>query len=163
MLGMMLSELAKVDEWLDGYVSQEYRDQPLAQDWARISKVIEELGEAINELILLTGQNPRKARTEDDTQLLNELADVVLTGMLAMLHFTKSDVRVGGILIDKTQAIGVRMVKAKANPNRHYTHPDTCKPAVTWNNPHDLCPECGIRWCERSPLCPRGTYDRHPR
>lgn len=42
-----------IDYWLDQSVGLEYIKQPLAQDWARISKVAEELGEAINERIVL--------------------------------------------------------------------------------------------------------------
>lgn len=48
------------DEWLDGSVSHYYKLEPLAQDWARVAKVSEEVGEAIAELIAATGQNPRK-------------------------------------------------------------------------------------------------------
>jgi hypothetical protein len=80
-------------------VSQIYLDQPMAQDWARISKVIEELGEVIAELILWTGQNPRKG---DDAQAYNrmlaELADTVFTGIYAMMHFTKDTHEVRKIL-----------------------------------------------------------------
>lgn len=79
-----------VDAWLDSKCGPLYLKQPLAQDWARVSKVSEELGEAIAQLIIFTGQNPRKS--EDGNaypMLLAELADVVLTGILAMQHFTK--------------------------------------------------------------------------
>jgi hypothetical protein len=84
--------LEAIDLHLDAEVGQDYLEQPLAQDWARIAKVQEECGEAIAELILWTKQNPRKAlrgdtRTKDD--VLKELADVVITGALAMQHFTK--------------------------------------------------------------------------
>jgi hypothetical protein len=79
------------DEWLDTKVGSLYKGQPLAQDWARISKVAEELGEAIEKFILATGQNPRKPqeRTAMD-DCLGELADVAWTGVLAIQHFTKS-------------------------------------------------------------------------
>jgi hypothetical protein len=39
-----------IDAWLDRAVSGMYTDQPLAQDWARLSKVAEELSEALEEL-----------------------------------------------------------------------------------------------------------------
>lgn len=79
-----------VDQMLDDKVDSEYQEQPLAQDWARVCKVSEELGEAIAELILYTGQNPRKGR--DTTRLhnlLSELADTAMTGVYAIQHFTK--------------------------------------------------------------------------
>jgi hypothetical protein len=77
-----------LSDWLDKNVSQEYKDQPLAQDWARIAKVQEELGEAIAEFISWSGQNPRKPRklsARDD--MCKELADTVLTGIYALCHF----------------------------------------------------------------------------
>jgi NTP pyrophosphatase (non-canonical NTP hydrolase) len=83
-----------VDEILDAKVSTQYKDQPLAQDWARVSKVIEEAGEAVSELISYTGQNPRKQLDESAwTRLMQELADTALTAVYAIQHFTK-DVRV---------------------------------------------------------------------
>ena len=79
-----------VDRILDRDVSEHYQEQPLAQHWARVAKVQEELGEAIAELILWTGQNPRKS--QDDSarrRLLLELADTAMTGIYAIQHFTK--------------------------------------------------------------------------
>ena len=61
-----LNDLAKIVEWmdndLDGAVAEKYKGQPLAQDWARVAKLSEEVGEAIDALIGITGQNPRKGR-----------------------------------------------------------------------------------------------------
>ncbi len=84
--------LSRIDEHLDAEVGQRYKDEPLAQDWARVTKVSEEVGEAIAELILWTQQNPRKVLRGDTGSrdgLLKELADVVITGALGMQHFTK--------------------------------------------------------------------------
>jgi hypothetical protein len=82
-----------IDKWLDEKTSQQYLDQPLAQDWARCSKVIEELGEAIQRLIGFTGQNPRKQPEDVDgekMQFLFEMTDVIFTAIACMQHFTKS-------------------------------------------------------------------------
>jgi hypothetical protein len=79
-----------VDEILDRNVAQIYKDQPLAQDWARVSKGIEEKGEAIAELILATGQNPRKGIDSlAYERLMAELADTAMTYIYAIQHFTK--------------------------------------------------------------------------
>lgn len=79
-----------VDEYLDSKVSSAYRLEPLAQDWARVAKVIEETGEAVNELIAWTGQNPRKPTDPAAfDRMLKELADAALTGVYAIQHFTK--------------------------------------------------------------------------
>lgn len=85
-----VESVALIDEWLDGAVADAYQGQPLAQDWARVAKVVEEAGEAIEALIAWTGQNPRKPRRpEARDELLSELADVALTAILGMQHFTK--------------------------------------------------------------------------
>lgn len=94
----------RVDEILDANVSQIYKEQPLAQDWARIAKVIEETGEAINELILYTGQNPRKGEhPEQYWKMLMELADTALTSIYALQHFTK-DIAVTKEILRTTSA-----------------------------------------------------------
>lgn len=113
MLAQILIELAQVDAWLDDAVSPAYKAQPLAQDWARLSKVGEKLGEAIDAFILHTGQNPRKPQEDCMDEVLGELADVALTAILCMLHFTKDESKAGAVLVDKVQAIGRRMGQAK--------------------------------------------------
>lgn len=78
-----------LSQWLDDNVSEAYKNQPLAQDWARISKVSEELGEAIAEFISWTGQNPRKPINDSARkQMMLELADTALTAIYAMIHFS---------------------------------------------------------------------------
>ena len=81
--------ISNVDFWLDQEVAKEYRDQPLAQDWARTSKVLEEAGEAVQALIGYTGQNPRKGFTHSREQFLSELADVAITAIMGIQHFLK--------------------------------------------------------------------------
>jgi hypothetical protein len=84
------SIVTEVDEILDRLVSTQYKDQPLAQDWARVAKIQEETGEAIAELILATGQNPRKPQDNHARErLLCELADTAMTAVYAIQHFTK--------------------------------------------------------------------------
>lgn len=87
-------ELRSLVEWMDDYLdsaaSDTYQEQPLAQDWARVSKATEEAGEAIDALIGMTGQNPRKGTYGTIDDLLAELADVALTGFYGMQHFTKN-------------------------------------------------------------------------
>lgn len=99
-----------VDIRLDRDVSTIYLDQPLAQDWARVSKVIEELGEAIAELISWTGQNPRKPQDSEALgKLLAELADVSATAILAIQHFTKDPIITKNICESRMSRIGQRI------------------------------------------------------
>jgi hypothetical protein len=104
LLMVMPQVIKKVDEHLDAEVAQQYKDQPLAQDWARVAKLSEEIGEAVSELILMTGQNPRKGEhPEVRVKLLAELADVALGGIYAIQHFTKD--------LPETQAVLVAAQK----------------------------------------------------
>jgi hypothetical protein len=90
MTAINLRTVETVDTWLDSAVSPLYREMPLGQDWARVAKVIEEIGEAVAELILYTGQNPRKGtHPERYENLLNELADTAMSAIYAIQHFTK--------------------------------------------------------------------------
>jgi hypothetical protein len=98
-IGCLLQIVRDVDEWLDAAVSQDYKDQPLAQDWARVCKESEERGESIAELILATGQNPRKGTDPEAAgRLLMELADRVVTPFFAIQHFTKDERRTWAIV-----------------------------------------------------------------
>lgn len=119
MINIDAETVRRVDEWLDDAVDDSYRGDSygqvsLAQDWARVAKAAEEAGEAISALIACTGQNPRKGvcGTEDD--LLNELADVALTGILAIQHFTKSTDKTARVLAAKVEALGRRVPAPEA-------------------------------------------------
>ena len=108
--------IESIDKWLDNHCSKDYINQPLAQDWARAAKVIEELGEAIEKLILFTGQNPRKKRYPEARQeFLNEMADVVFTAILCMQHFSNNTTVVKSILKKKLAAIAERAIEDGAN------------------------------------------------
>lgn len=104
-----------LDEWLDENVAQEYKDQPLAQHWARVGKVIEELGETITALIGVTGQNPRKGVTHGWDDVVEELADTQITAILAIQHFTKDEEQTRQILEDRWNYRLRKMKEAQNN------------------------------------------------
>src|ERR1700677_4925717 len=80
----------QVDAWLDNNTGLDYQYYPLAQHWGRVAKITEEAGEAIAELILWTGQNPRKPIDATAYErMLQELGDVATTAIYAIQHFTK--------------------------------------------------------------------------
>ena len=97
----VIPAIVRIDKWLDDNVSEEYKAQPLAQDWARVAKMTEELGEAIDAFIGLTGQNPRKGYYGTRDDLLDELADAALASILAIQHFTKDEAETVVILITR--------------------------------------------------------------
>lgn len=101
-----------IDDWLDSSVDEEYINQPMAQDWARISKVIEELGEAVSNYIGVTGQNPRKGVYSTTRDVNEELADTAWTAIFAIQHFTKDAEKTATILAQRLDRIYARAVKA---------------------------------------------------
>jgi NTP pyrophosphatase (non-canonical NTP hydrolase) len=104
-------DVLAIDKWLDADVAQQYKQQPLAQHWGRTAKVIEELGEAISELISLTGQNPRKGPPDQAAyeRLMDEIADVAWTAIFCLQHFTKNTVDTEDILARRLARIRSRI------------------------------------------------------
>lgn len=94
----MADAVAFIDDWLDAGVPENY--SALAQHWARVAKCSEEVGEAIECLIAWTGQNPRKGPPDPHMYgpMLDELADVALTAIIAIQHFVKDTDETGTIL-----------------------------------------------------------------
>lgn len=90
--------LSWVDAHLDRLAGDLYQREPLGQDWARISKVAEELGEVIGAFIIHTGQNPRKPQADMLEQVKEELADTALTAIFCLQHFTKDSTETADLL-----------------------------------------------------------------
>lgn len=112
-----MSEVGKavteVNDWLDGDVPEWYTDAAesgeLAQHWARIAKIQEEAGEVIEAFMGLTGNNPRKGKTDNYEEFLGEIADVAATGVLAIQHFTNDWNETERILWDKLISLRERV------------------------------------------------------
>jgi len=100
--------IAAINDWIDGQSARLYQDQPAAQDWARVAKCAEESGEAVAALIGMTGQNPRKGVTHTVDDLLGELADVAVTALAAIQHFTGDAEVTQRVLEDKVAYIAAR-------------------------------------------------------
>lgn len=83
-LGM---EIAALSEWVDMYPPNATRDAE-AQAWGRLSKISEEVGEAVAAFVGATNQNPRKGHTHGPDAVQKELLDVALTALCAYEHFT---------------------------------------------------------------------------
>ena len=111
-LERVLDIIHVVDLWLDSEVAPGYQAQPLAQDWARVTKAGEEVGEAIDALIGFTGQNPRKGTYGSREDLLKELGDIAVTGMFAIQHFTKSADETASVLMNALEKAAARAAEA---------------------------------------------------
>jgi NTP pyrophosphatase (non-canonical NTP hydrolase) len=97
----ILAAIERLDDWLDEYTSNAYKIQPMAQDMARVAKAGEEAGEAFEAFLGWTGQNPRKGVSKTLDDVLSELADVVLSGVLGIQHFTKDKEETKEILLKR--------------------------------------------------------------
>lgn len=84
--------ISEIDKYLDENVGHAYKTMtPLPQHWARLSKIGEEFGEAIDAFIGITGQNPRKGIYSSMEELEKELFDTAATALLAREHFFKDE------------------------------------------------------------------------
>ena len=91
-MNTVFPKLGEYDQLIDDGAGLEYKEQPLAQDWARVGKVIEELGETVGNLIGYTAQNHRKGEYSSQDEMLIEMCDVLITALLGIQHFTKDEV-----------------------------------------------------------------------
>jgi NTP pyrophosphatase (non-canonical NTP hydrolase) len=80
----LFADIAALNAWLD-------RSNPASQheDAMRLFKIMEEAGEVAEAYIGMVGQNPRKGVTHTLDDVLGELADVVMTALCAIQHFTQ--------------------------------------------------------------------------
>lgn len=85
----LLEDVEIVDAHIDAATAPDYRAQPLALHWARVTKVCEEAGEVWAALSKWTGENPRKGACGTREDLLGELGDTVSAALCAIQHLTK--------------------------------------------------------------------------
>jgi NTP pyrophosphatase (non-canonical NTP hydrolase) len=76
-----------------------------ADDGMRLLKLVEEAGEVAEAYIGMMGQNPRKGVTHDMHDVQLELADVAITALCAIQHFTKDIVQTKFVVYEKLTKI----------------------------------------------------------
>lgn len=91
--------LQRMNAHIDNGTSPRYHENPLAAAWGRIAKIGEEFGEVIEAFIGETGQNFRKQGVSTRADTMRELADVVVTATLAMMHLSGDPQAVKDILL----------------------------------------------------------------
>jgi len=96
----LFADISDITAWLD-------KSNPTGphEDAMRVLKLLEEAGEAAAAYVGLTGQNPRKGVTHKMDDLLNELADVAITALCAMQHFTQDETVTRAYLASKVDRI----------------------------------------------------------
>jgi hypothetical protein len=95
----VFAEIEAVNAWLDQNPRNPHEDS------MRVMKVGEEFGEAVAAYIGMTGQNPRKGVTHTESDLMAELADVAITALCAIQHFTGSREATRNAIADKLWVI----------------------------------------------------------
>ena len=113
-LGTILSTLMEVSDYIDNHTSSQYLESELTLNLAKIVKLAGEVGEAAEAYITMTGGNYRKPATFGEEEYLGEVADVVLTGILLILHHTGSPAVTGNVLVTKIEQTVTRMQQHKA-------------------------------------------------
>lgn len=101
------AELVALSRWIDESPANAARDAE-ARTWGRVSKVAEECGEVVSEMIAWTGQNPRKVAYPDASKVIKELADVAVTALGAIEHLTGNQGRAMDLLIQHLHSVVVR-------------------------------------------------------
>jgi len=96
----LFAHVAAITGWLDAS-----NPGTPHEDSMRVLKLVEEAGEAAAAYIGMVGQNPRKGVTHTRDQFLAELADVALTALCAMQHFTQDADATRSVLATKVERI----------------------------------------------------------
>lgn len=105
----LFADIKDITAWLD-----ESNSAGPHEDSMRVLKLVEEAGEAAAAYIGMVGQNPRKGVTHTQDELLKELADVAITALCAMQHFTQNEAVTRFYLASKVQQIITRSGITKA-------------------------------------------------
>jgi NTP pyrophosphatase (non-canonical NTP hydrolase) len=105
----LFADISDITAWLD-------KSNPSGphEDSMRVLKLTEEAGEAAAAYIGMVGQNPRKGVTHTQDDLLKELADVAITALCAMQHFTQDKAVTRAYLASKVHGIITRSGVSKA-------------------------------------------------
>lgn len=99
----MYTDIEAINRWLDSS-----NPNTAHEDAMRVLKLVEEAGEAASAYIGKVGQNPRKGITHTRDELLWELADVAITALCAMQHFTQDSKETARVISEKLAAIQKR-------------------------------------------------------
>lgn len=98
-LERLLTIIREVDAHLDSRTASEYREQPLARHWSRITKVCSEAGEVMDALSKATGENPRKGVCGTWDEVTGELGDVLCAAAFAIQHVTKDEAATASVIM----------------------------------------------------------------
>lgn len=78
-------QLVRLSRWVDEHPRNAGRDRE-ALGWHRVTKAVEEAGEALAEWLLFTGGNPRKPEGSTVEPVIEELLDTAVAALGAIEH-----------------------------------------------------------------------------
>lgn len=96
-----------ISVWMD--TSESYKGlDPEAHMWRRCMKITEEAGEVFEALAGALGENPRKGKTHEMTDVVEELLDVALAALAAVEHLTGNVALSEVMLLNKAKRVRER-------------------------------------------------------
>lgn len=101
----MYSDIKDITDWVN---RSNVGLDPKVDACSRVLKIAEEVGEAAQAYTGFIGQNPRKGVTHTKEQLLDELADIVITALCALQYFTDDEVWTQYVVSNKIHVIRER-------------------------------------------------------
>lgn len=128
----LITPIVDITAWLDA-------ENPSGrhEDSMHVLKLIEEAGEAAAAYIGMVGQNPRKGVTHTMDDLLKELADVAITALCAIQHFTQDEIMTRRVIAGTIYRIISRATIPTPNLNRGNQWQDTLFHLVEDESPHE--------------------------
>lgn len=168
----MFRDIAAITQWLDRSNPDDQHEHS-----CRVLKIGEEIGEAqevlaalpvaygraVSAYIGMVGQNPRKGVTHTPDDLCMELADVAITALCAMAHFTRTGIGtyspdiVRRYLAEKISGI---ISRSNIAPLGEGNEPLFIESVIPSHIPAAYCARCarsGVGACDDFPNCPAGN------
>jgi hypothetical protein len=120
----ILRVIELVDAHLDDAAPAIYRDNPLANRWRRIAGGPGcEVHEATEELLAVTGGNPRKGVHGSEADMLSELGDTACAALLAIQSQTKDTTKTWRVFL-----AALAKAESRVPAEREILHTGTCWP-----------------------------------
>ena len=97
-------QVTELSTWVDRHNTRRGRDWE-TQLWSRVAKCAAEAGEALDEVSLYLGENPRKEQTATTGALVKELLDVATAAIGAVEHVTENQGNAMTLLLEHIAAV----------------------------------------------------------
>jgi hypothetical protein len=136
----ILHVIELVDAHLDDDAPAIYRDNPLANRWRRIAGGPGcEVHEATEELLAVTGGNPRKGVHGSEADVLGELGDTAAAALFAIQSQTKNTTETWQVFLAALAKAESRVPAAADDPGQaRYSHPGQARYTSATTTPGEV-------------------------